>query len=79
MSLLRSERVAAFLLVIAAFVGLVVANSAFGDAAVAVRDFHLAIPFLGLDLSVSHWVKDGLLAIFFFVVLSPTTRGGTEE
>ena len=67
MSLLRSERVAAFLLVIAAFVGLVVANSAFGDAAVAVRDFHLAIPFLGLDLSVSHWVKDGLLAIFFFV------------
>ena len=67
MTLLRSERFAAMLLVAAAALGLILANSALAAGAKAVESFHLAIPLLGLDLSVGHWVKDGLLAIFFFL------------
>jgi len=67
MTLLRSERFAALLLVTAAVVGLVLANSPLGAAAAAVEGFHFGIPAIGLDLSVGHWVKDGLLAVFFFI------------
>jgi NhaA family Na+:H+ antiporter len=55
------------LLVAAAAVGLILANSPLAEPAKAVEAFHLAIPLLGIDLSVGHWVKDGLLAIFFFI------------
>ncbi len=58
---------AALLLMLAATLGLVIANSPLAEAAMAFRDAHLAIPWLGLDLSVGHWVTDGLLAIFFFL------------
>jgi NhaA family Na+:H+ antiporter len=64
---LRSERLAALLLVIAAAAGLIVANSPAAPAVFAVRDTHLDIPWLGLELSAGHWVTDGLLAIFFFL------------
>lgn len=67
MTLPRSERFAAFLLVAAAIVGLLLANSPLSDAASAVEGFHLGLPVLGIDLSLGHWVKDGLLAIFFFI------------
>lgn len=67
MTLLRSERFAALLLVAAAALGLILANSPLAAPAKAVESFHLAIPLLGIDLSVGHWVKDGLLAIFFFI------------
>lgn len=67
MTLLRSERFAALLLVAAAAVGLILANSPLAEPAKAVEAFHLAIPLLGIDLSVGHWVKDGLLAVFFFI------------
>jgi NhaA family Na+:H+ antiporter len=68
MRLLRSERAAAFLLLVAAALGLLVANSPFGSTLMDVRDAHLAIPGTPLDLSVGHWISDGLLAVFFFVV-----------
>lgn len=67
MTLLRSERFAALLLVAAAALGLILANSPLAEPAKAVEGFHLAIPLFGIDLSVGHWVKDGLLAIFFFI------------
>ena len=67
MTLLRSERFAAMLLVAAAAIGLILANSPLAEPAKAVEAFHLAIPLLGIDLSVGHWVKDGLLAVFFFI------------
>lgn len=67
MTLVRSERFSALLLVLSAVVGLVLANSALGPAAAAIEGAHLGIPAIGLDLSIGHWVKDGLLAIFFFV------------
>ena len=68
MNVLRSERFAAALLLVAAVLGLVIANLPFGPAAVDLKNAHLEIPWLGLDLSTGHWVSDGLLAIFFFIV-----------
>jgi NhaA family Na+:H+ antiporter len=67
MGALRSERLAAILLVLAAALGLILANTAVGPAVFALRDTHLDIPWLGLELSIGHWVTDGLLAIFFFL------------
>ena len=64
---LRSERVAALLLVAAAALGVGLANTPLGPALFAVRDTHLDIPWLGLELSAGHWITDGLLAIFFFL------------
>ncbi|NQX34157.1 Na+/H+ antiporter NhaA [Herbiconiux sp. VKM Ac-2851] len=68
MAVIRSERVAAFLLLIAAALGLIAANTPIGTALMDMQDAHLAIPGTPLDLSVGHWISDGLLAIFFFVV-----------
>ena len=68
MNFLRSERWSAALLLIAAVLGLAVANLPFGSALVELKDAHLDVPFLGLELSAGHWVSDGLLAVFFFIV-----------
>ena len=67
MSLLRSERFSALLLIAAAAIGLLLANSPLADIAHTVEEFTLGPAALGLDLSVGHWVKDGLLAVFFFI------------
>ncbi|MEQ1735973.1 MAG: Na+/H+ antiporter NhaA, partial [Rhodoglobus sp.] len=67
MSLLRSERFSALLLIVAASIGLLLANSPVAAIAYAVEEFTFGPTALGLNLSVSHWVKDGLLAIFFFI------------
>lgn len=67
MKFLRNERYAAFLLLGAAILGIVLANSALGPGLQGIRDFRLPVPWLGLDLSVGHWITDGLLAIFFFL------------
>ncbi len=64
---MRSERITAFFLIIAAALGVILANSPAAPALLAFRDFHFGIPGLGLDLSVAHWVSDGLLAVFFFL------------
>ena len=63
--MLRSERFSAILLLAAALIGLLLANSPLAPAAHAVESFHFGVP--GIDLSVGHWVKDGLLAVFFFI------------
>lgn len=68
MNFLRSERWSAALLLIAAVLGLAVANLPFGASLVDLKNEHLDLPWLGLDLSAGHWVSDGLLAIFFFIV-----------
>lgn len=63
---LRSARLPALLLLLAAIAGLVVAATPAGPGVIAARDAHLAVA--GIDLSVGHWITDGLLALFFFVV-----------
>ena len=68
MTFIRSERVAAVLLLAAAIVGLVAANTPIGPWLMQLQGAHLAIPGTALDLSVGHWISDGLLAVFFFVV-----------
>jgi NhaA family Na+:H+ antiporter len=67
MAFFRSERVAALLLVVAAALGVALANSPLGGALFVARDTHLDIPALGLELSAGHWITDGLLAIFFLL------------
>nr|WP_308801030.1 Na+/H+ antiporter NhaA [Streptomyces polyasparticus] len=64
---LRTETVGGVLLLIAAIVALVWANTPLSDSYASVRDFHIGPASLGLDLSIQHWAADGLLAIFFFV------------
>jgi NhaA family Na+:H+ antiporter len=68
MRFIRSERSAAVILLVAAALGLVAANSPVGPALLDFRGLHLALPGTPLDLTVGHWVSDGLLAVFFFVV-----------
>ncbi|MFD7436033.1 Na+/H+ antiporter NhaA [Streptomyces sp. NPDC059861] len=64
---LRTETVGGLVLLAAAVVALIWANSPWSGAYEQIRDFHFGIPALGLDLSVEHWTADGLLAIFFLV------------
>lgn len=67
MQFFRSERVAAIALALAAVAGLVIANSPLGPAAIAVRDAHPDTGFAVFDLSIGHWIADGLLAVFFLL------------
>lgn len=67
MRILRSERAAAVALVLAAILGLAIANSPIGAAVVEATHAHVGIPGTVWDLSLAHWVSDGLLAVFFFV------------
>src|SRR4051812_22133357 len=64
---LRTEVSGGLLLLIAATIALILANSPLSDAYTSLRDHHLDIPALGLELSVGHWASDGLLAVFFFI------------
>ncbi|MEW2634154.1 Na+/H+ antiporter NhaA [Streptomyces sp. NPDC048389] len=64
---LRTETVGGMLLLLAAVVALIWANTPLSDSYASVRDFHIGPASLGLDLSIQHWAADGLLAIFFFV------------
>jgi len=66
MSIIRSERTAAGLLLGAAALGLLLANTAIGPALLNLQHAHLGGDLV--DLSVGHWISDGLLAVFFFIV-----------
>lgn len=63
--LLRSAQFPAFALVFAAALGLLLANGPLAPSALGLRDQHLGTG--AFDLSIGHWVTDGLLAIFFFL------------
>ena len=65
---LRRETVGGALLLAAATVALVWANSPASGSYAALRDLTLGPESLHLDLSLGAWASDGLLAIFFFVV-----------
>lgn len=66
--ILRKETVGGMLLVAAAAIALIWANSPASESYFSLRDFHVGIESLHLDLSLGHWAADGLLAIFFFLV-----------
>ncbi len=65
---LRGQQFPAVLLLVAAGLGILLANLPSHDALAAVLDFHIAVPGTVLDLAIEHWVSDGLLAVFFLVV-----------
>ncbi len=65
---LRSPRAGAFLLLIAAVLGLLAANSPLGPSLSELQHTYLSVPGTAISLSVGHWISDGLLAVFFFVV-----------
>lgn len=64
---LRTETVGGLVLLAAAVVALVWANTPWSGAYEDLRDAHFGIAALGLDLSVGHWTADGLLTVFFLV------------
>ncbi|MDQ0868190.1 NhaA family Na+:H+ antiporter [Arthrobacter sp. V1I9] len=66
--ILRKETVGGALLVAAALIALVWANSPASDSYFALRDFKIGYEPWHLNLSLGAWAADGLLAIFFFLV-----------
>jgi NhaA family Na+:H+ antiporter len=67
---LRDEAAGGIALVVAALVALVWANSPAGDEYVSFWDYEATIGVGGATLTedLRHWVNDGLMALFFFVV-----------
>ncbi|MFN3925363.1 MAG: Na+/H+ antiporter NhaA, partial [Pseudarthrobacter sp.] len=66
--ILRKETVGGALLVAAAVIALIWANSPASDSYFALRDFKIGYEPWHLELSLGAWAADGLLAIFFFLV-----------
>ncbi|WP_461000047.1 Na+/H+ antiporter NhaA [Streptomonospora sediminis] len=66
---LRKDAVGGFLLIGAAAVALIWANSPWSGLYETIRSFHFgpSQP-LHLDLSIEHWAADGVLALFFFII-----------
>ncbi|MFP5021746.1 Na+/H+ antiporter NhaA [Pseudonocardia phyllosphaerae] len=65
---LRAETVGGALLVGAAALALLFANSPWRGAYTALAQYRVGPAALHLDLSLATWAADGLLAVFFFVV-----------
>jgi len=66
--ILRKETVGGMLLVAAAVIALIWANSPLSDSYFALRDFEIGYEPWHLQLSLGAWAADGLLAVFFFLV-----------
>ena len=65
--ILRAETVGGVLLVAAAAVALIWANSPWSDVYRELSGLRVGPSALHLDLTLAQWASDGLLAIFFFV------------
>ncbi|MGN8129637.1 Na+/H+ antiporter NhaA [Paenarthrobacter sp. 22069] len=66
--ILRKETVGGALLVAAAVIALIWANSPASESYFALRDLKVGYEPWHLELSLGAWAADGLLAIFFFLV-----------
>lgn len=64
---LRTESAGGVALLAAAAVALIAANSPLSAAYTGLRELHVGPHALHLDLSVGDWVRDGMLAVFFYV------------
>jgi hypothetical protein len=65
---LRSDALSGSLLIAAALVALIWANSPLSNSYESLRSFRFGPAAWHLDLSVQSWAADGLLAVFFFIV-----------
>jgi NhaA family Na+:H+ antiporter len=66
-SALKDETFAGALLMISALVAIIIANSSLSSWYFELLSQKFEIPFLALNMTIAHWVSDGLLAIFFFI------------
>lgn len=64
---MKSERNAAIIMMMAAMIGLVLANSPFGGPLLNAIAFKMNLEVIGIQITVGHVVSDLLLAVFFFV------------
>lgn len=64
---MKSERNAALVMMIAAMLGLLLANSPFGQPVLNAIDFKLNLDLININISLGHVVSDLFLAVFFFV------------
>ncbi len=67
-AVLRTETVGGLLLIAAAIIAVVWANSPWQTVYVALRDTEFGYEPWHLSLTVGQWAADGLLAVFFFLV-----------
>ena len=67
---LHIESAAGIVLLVAATAALVLANSRFADPFLSIWQIRAGVSIgnFSLDLSLQHWVNDGLMTVFFFVV-----------
>lgn len=67
---LRSQVFGSLVLIAATVIALIWANSRWGDVYYELSHTYLGVHFgdWNFELSLSHWIKDGLMTIFFFVV-----------
>lgn len=65
---LRIETVGGIVVLVAAAIAVIWANSSWSGSYAALRDFTIGPAALHLDLTLAQWAGDGLLAVFFFVV-----------
>ena len=68
LSFFKIERNAALLLLIAAVIGLALANSPWASGFNVLRETSLAVPFTDLNLTVTHWLGEGLMTGFFLLI-----------
>jgi NhaA family Na+:H+ antiporter len=64
---MKSERNAAIIMMTAAMIGLVLANSPFGGPLLDAIAYKLNFELIGIQITVGHVVSDLFLAVFFFV------------
>jgi NhaA family Na+:H+ antiporter len=77
---MKSERNAAVVMMFAAMVGLLLANSPFGAPLLNAIGFKLNLDFIDINITIGHVVSDLFLAVFFFVAgleLNYELRSGT--
>ena len=68
LSFFKIERNAALLLLIAAVIGLALANSPWASVFNVFRETSLALPFTDLNLTVTNWLGEGLMTGFFLLI-----------
>lgn len=62
----RQESAGGILLLLCAVIAMILANSPL--AGWYEHLLHMTVPVPGLSMSLLHWINDGLMVIFFFVV-----------
>jgi NhaA family Na+:H+ antiporter len=69
-SVMHSQAVSGAALLVASVAALVWANSPWSPTYLSLRETELSIDFgfVGLSLSLHHWINDGLMTLFFFAV-----------